>query len=138
MYNIFGWCLSFAAVWSVNEWDSVPLGLVFFIGAVAAFRSGRGRRRAVRAVEPAAVEVFTDEEEDEPKPRRATTAAERLEIAKEAAKVERRLVALLDRAEREEFGAQSEIERRKLYSSKKWRLLQYDIQQAERRLKEYE
>lgn len=137
MYSILGWAFSFLAVWSVNEWDCVPLGLVFFVGAVAAFRTRRERRRVVRAAEPVTVEVST-EDEDDPKPRRATTAAERLEIAREAAKVERRLVALLDRAEREEYGAQSEIERRKLYASKKWRLLQYDIEQAERRLREYE
>lgn len=44
MFNLLGWFSSFLAVYSVNELDNVPAGLVCFLFAVAFFRAARGRR----------------------------------------------------------------------------------------------
>ena len=140
-----GWFCSFGAVYSVNELNNIPAGLVCFFFAVAFFRAARGRRVPIicritdtltREKPP---EISVDIVPDIPeKPERIQTAAERLETAKQAAKIENRLVSLYNRRERLEYvNGGNDQSLRRLYSSKQWRALEYDIAVAERELKEY-
>ena len=71
MYSILGWACALSAVWSVNEWDSVPLGLVFFAWAVIMFRAARGIRPLGRLgayldrIEERRRQIAEDDEEEE-------------------------------------------------------------------------
>ena len=145
MKNIFGWLCSFGAVYSVNELDNIPAGLVCFFFAVAFFRAARGRRvpiigritDALTRKKPG--EISVDIVPDIPeKPERIKTAAERLETARQAAAAENKLVKLYNRRERLEYiNGGNDLQLKRLYASKQWRALEYDIKTAERELQEY-
>ena len=147
MKNIIAWFFSFGAVYSVNALDNIPAGLACFVFAVLFFRAARGRRvpiigritNALTREKPPAVQVDAVQvQEDGEKPEKRLTAAEKLEVAKQAAKIENKLVSLYNRRERLEYvNGGNDLQRRKLYASKQWRALEYDIQTAERELKEY-
>lgn len=145
MYNLLGWFTSFLAVYSVNGLDNIPAGLVCFVFAVVFFRAARGRRVPIISRITDALtrekppEISVDIVPDIPeKPERIQTAAEKLETAKQAAKIENRLVSLYNRRERLEYvNGGSELQLKRLYASKQWRALEYDIAVAERELKEY-
>lgn len=149
MRSIMAWGFSFLAVYSVNELDNIPAGLVCFVFAVMFFRAARGRRVPIicritdALTREKAVETWEDGPEDIPeereeKPERIQTAAEKLETAKQAAKIESRLVSLYNRRERLEYvNGGNDQSLKRLYASKQWRALEYDIQTAERELKEY-
>lgn len=148
MYSLFGWFCSFGAVYSVNELNSVPAGLVCFVFAVLFFRAARGRRvpiigritDALTREKPEAVQVDAVQiQKDGEKPGRVLTAAERLETAKQAAKLENKLVSLYNRRERLEYvNGGSELQLKRLYGSKQWRALEFDIKTTERELQEYQ
>lgn len=146
MKNIIAWLFSFGAVYSVNELDNIPAGLVCFLFAVAFFRAARGRRvpiigritDALTREKPPAVSVDIIQEDGE-KPGRVLTAAEKLETAKQAAAAENKLVKLYNKRERLEYvNGGNDLQLRRLYASKQWRALEYDIQTTERELQEYQ
>lgn len=145
MYNLLGWLFSFGAVYIVNSLDNIPAGLVCFIFAVLFFRAARGRRVPIVSQLTDALtrekppEISVDIVPDIPeKPERVLTAAEKLEAAKQAAKIENRLVSLYNRRERLEYiNGGNDQSLKRLYGSKQWRALEYDIKTAERELKEY-
>lgn len=145
MKNIIAWGFSFLAVYSVNSLDNIPAGLVCFLFAVAFFRAARGRRVPIvsRLTDALArekpPEISAGIVPDIPeKPERVLTAAEKLETAKQAAKIENKLVSLYNRRERLEYvNGGNDQSLKRFYGSKQWRALEYDIKTAERELKEY-